>query len=331
MEARRKLFSYIGLFGMPSIFLTVNPDDLTNYRIVVYSMISPNGVSAAMENVNDLSDAQVLADFKMRSEARVKFPGLCAEEYEHIVILVIKHLFNWDMEKQQSNGIGIFAEISAFVLATEEQGRKTLHGHFLVFVKSWNQIMDQGCRSVHFFLGGAKCICEYANMRICIQINAYCTLQSFSTKQEIYRNYCPTLYSAIRYPCCRACWPSVLRKAATRRDDEAAPGGARPAACKVLFKAEDRAFATGGAVVLLYRLKASHFFKMVAAVSSIARHFLWCLVGLERLGSNLFLKFPVTVNAYTCPKIGLISSRCMILLVQFVEMIEARNAVPSTV
>ena len=49
------------------------------------------------------------------------------------------------------------------------------------------------------------------------------------------------------------------------------------------------------------------------------------------LGSNLFLEFPVTVNAYTRPKIGLTSSRCMILLVQFVEMIEASNAVPSTI
>jgi hypothetical protein len=47
--------------------------------------------------------------------------------------------------------------------------------------------------------------------------------------------------------------------------------------------------------------------------------------------SNLFLEIPATVNAYTCPKIGLISSRCMILLVQFVEMIEASNALPSTI
>ena len=34
---------------------------------------------------------------------------------------------------------------------------------------------------------------------------------------------------------------------------------------------------------------------------------------------------------WKCHKIGLTSSRCMILLVQFVEMIEASNAVPSTI
>ena len=31
----------------------------------------------------------------------------------------------------------------------------------------------QGCRSVHFLFLGAKGICEYANMQICMQINAY--------------------------------------------------------------------------------------------------------------------------------------------------------------
>ena len=140
MEARRTLFSYIIKFGLPCLFLTVSPDDLRNFRIVVYS--NKNGVVSGMENVTDLSDAEILADFQIRAEARVNHPGLCAEEYERIVHLVIKHLFNWDMEKQQSNGIGLFAEILAFVLATEEQVRKSLHGHFLIFVKCWQQILN---------------------------------------------------------------------------------------------------------------------------------------------------------------------------------------------
>jgi hypothetical protein len=141
MEARRTYFSFLMKFGLPSIFLTVSPDDLRNFRIVVYSLVGKKTVSGQM-NVNDVSDEQVLADFKFRSETRLKYPGLCAEEYERIVNLVIKHFFNWDVEKQRSNGVGMFAEILAFALATEEQGRKSLHGHFLVFVKGWKQILD---------------------------------------------------------------------------------------------------------------------------------------------------------------------------------------------
>ena len=91
-------------------------------------------------DMNELSQAQILVDFKTRSDARMNHPGLCAEEYERIVHLVMMYLFNWDIENQKSNGIGIFGKTQAFALATEEQGRKSLHGHFLLFVKGWNQM-----------------------------------------------------------------------------------------------------------------------------------------------------------------------------------------------
>jgi hypothetical protein len=122
-QARRVYFSLLISFGLPCIFLTVNPDDLRNFRIVVYSLTgSAPAVTADSINAADLRDDQILADFNMRREARVNHPGLCAEEYDRIVHLVIKHLFNWDMENQESNGMGLFARIEAFALATEEQG-----------------------------------------------------------------------------------------------------------------------------------------------------------------------------------------------------------------
>ena len=128
-------------FGLPAIFLTVTPDDLRNFRIVVYSC-------ARVEKVNgdyrptDFSNEDILTDFKFRRDARFQYPGLCAEEYRRIVDLVIKHIFNWDCEKKAANGIGLFAEVLAWCLATEEQARKSLHGHFLVFVKDWKTVLD---------------------------------------------------------------------------------------------------------------------------------------------------------------------------------------------
>ena len=80
MEARRTYFSFLIKFGLPSIFLTVSPDDLRNFRIVVYSLVGHEAVSGNVD-VNVLSDEQIIADFKFRSETRLKFPGLCAEEY----------------------------------------------------------------------------------------------------------------------------------------------------------------------------------------------------------------------------------------------------------
>ena len=52
-------------------------------------------------------------------------------------------MFNWDSKTQTSKGVGIFGELLAWCLATEEQGRKSLHGHYLVFIKNWNQIMNR--------------------------------------------------------------------------------------------------------------------------------------------------------------------------------------------
>jgi hypothetical protein len=69
--------------------------------------------------------------------------------------LVIKHLFNWDTATQTSKGIGLIGELLPWCLATEEQGRKSLHGHFLLFIKCWNRIMNilQGVKDQEHKLG----------------------------------------------------------------------------------------------------------------------------------------------------------------------------------
>jgi hypothetical protein len=54
----------------------------------------------------------------------------------------IKHLFKWDTKTQESNDVGLFGEVVAWCLAAKEQGQKSLHGHYLVFIKDWNQVMN---------------------------------------------------------------------------------------------------------------------------------------------------------------------------------------------
>jgi hypothetical protein len=142
LDARRIYFSFLMKFGIPAIFLTITPDDTRSFRVVVYSL-SPNKVSAYGEvDPKTFSESDILSDFNIRREARVQHPGLCAEEYQRLMELVIKHLFNWDIEKQKSNGMGLFGEVKAWCLATEEQGRKSLHGHYLVYIKNWNRVMN---------------------------------------------------------------------------------------------------------------------------------------------------------------------------------------------
>ena len=109
-------------FGIPAIFLTITPDDMRSFRIVVYSL-SPNQVSVHREvDSSTFSEPDILKEFNIRREAWVEHPGLCAEEYQRIMELVIKHIFNWDTENQTSKGMGLFGEVLARCLATEEQG-----------------------------------------------------------------------------------------------------------------------------------------------------------------------------------------------------------------
>jgi hypothetical protein len=142
LEARKVYFSYLMRYGNPTVFLTVTPDDQRSFRIVVYSAAKVEKQWGSIDT-NRLSDSDILADFKIRQQTRTEFPGLCAEEYRRIMDLVIKHIFQWDEDKQESTGVGLFGELVAWCAATEEQGRKTLHGHFLLFVKDWPTFVEQ--------------------------------------------------------------------------------------------------------------------------------------------------------------------------------------------
>ena len=140
-ENRKIYFSFLMRFGLPCIFLTVTPDDLRSVRVTVYSLVGKE-LEFGKVDVDSFSDQDILAEFRVRQEARVNYPGLCAWDYERIIQLVIKHIFSWDEQEQKSNGAGLFAELEAWTLANEEQGRKSLHGHFLLFVKNWNKLLS---------------------------------------------------------------------------------------------------------------------------------------------------------------------------------------------
>mmetsp|Transcript_3217 Transcript_3217/g.4948 ORF Transcript_3217/g.4948 Transcript_3217/m.4948 type:complete len:83 (+) Transcript_3217:131-379(+) len=62
-------------------------------------------------------------------------------EYEDIIELVIKVLFRWD-EKTHTGKKGIVGELLSFGDSTEEQCRKSLHGHFTHWVKDFNKMRD---------------------------------------------------------------------------------------------------------------------------------------------------------------------------------------------
>ena len=69
----------------------------------------------------------------------MNYPGACSLEFQNIMDIVIKSLFNWDTQKQVAKGPGIFGTVVAYAPADEKQSQKTLHRHIQLRVKEIDQ------------------------------------------------------------------------------------------------------------------------------------------------------------------------------------------------
>ena len=138
-QARTRMFSMIAKFGVPAVFFTVTPDDNGSFRIKVNACKE----SAGPPDINDaLADIKLDAD--IAREIREQYPGLCDFDFENILDLVIKHLIGWDESTGVANDTGgAFGVADAWSAAIEEQGRKTLHAHFLIWIKDWSYLLER--------------------------------------------------------------------------------------------------------------------------------------------------------------------------------------------
>ena len=84
-----------------------------------------------------MSPAQLEEELNELGAIRIKYPGLCALNFEFLLDIVLEYLVGDNCAKK-----GVFGIIDGFGVAVEEQGRKTLHAHILVYVKEWNKILE---------------------------------------------------------------------------------------------------------------------------------------------------------------------------------------------
>ena len=73
-------------------------------------------------------------------------PGACSLEFQNVMQILTECLLKWDTKTQSSKGKGILGTVIAFAGADEEQGRKTLHRHWQIWVKE----IDQNIRDCLF-------------------------------------------------------------------------------------------------------------------------------------------------------------------------------------
>ncbi len=75
----------------------------------------------------------------LRRDARINNPGACFLEFQSVMQILAECLLKWDTYTQTSKGKGILGTAIAFAGADEEQGSKTLHQHWQIWVEEIDQ------------------------------------------------------------------------------------------------------------------------------------------------------------------------------------------------
>jgi Helitron helicase-like domain at N-terminus len=71
---------------------------------------------------------------------KTTYPGLCALNFDYLLDIVLERIVG-----ANDNKSGLFGTLDAYGVAVEEQGRKTLHAHILVYISGWNKVLQETC------------------------------------------------------------------------------------------------------------------------------------------------------------------------------------------
>ena len=133
--ALRQIYALCDYNGFGDIFFSFTPCDECSFRVRLYAM---PGHTHGLPSL-DGTDADCFIDFKMRQNARQTYPGACSLEYQSAVQILLEVLFGWD-PKTGTGRKGIFGKLLAFAVGHEEQGRKTLHSHWTLWIRGFEII-----------------------------------------------------------------------------------------------------------------------------------------------------------------------------------------------
>lgn len=128
--ARNRFISLSHHYGCPKLLFTVTFDDSLDIRILTMSQtVDPLQWIASLQL---LPPAEMTRSMEHLHTTRHLYPGLCALNFEFLLDIVVNDILK----------AGYFGELQAYALAVEEQGRKTLHAHIIVYVSGWTKTLQ---------------------------------------------------------------------------------------------------------------------------------------------------------------------------------------------
>lgn len=126
-KARSEIRAYMGYFGVPSIFLTLNPNPIHS---PMFSAMMGDTEVDLQQLIPELPSAAIRAAWVAQD------PVTGAEFYQKAIDMIFEQLCGWDpATKSSTNEGGIFGQLRAFYGVSEYTDRGCLHGHFLLWLK----------------------------------------------------------------------------------------------------------------------------------------------------------------------------------------------------
>ena len=158
-SARLHAESMQHMFGLPSIFLTVTPDDDTNFLVEILTRRNIYGD----HKIENQSQDEIQNKMKQRTMLRLQFPGICSYFFELALQVVIEEVIGWDYKSMIpiKEKKGLFGNVEAFTCTIEEQGRTTLHGHFQIWVPLINKWRDDLFKTKRIMLNASRNIKKF--------------------------------------------------------------------------------------------------------------------------------------------------------------------------
>ena len=116
--------------------MTIAPDDDNSILVQILSGV----IVDSEERVEDLSDDDLTAKGRQRSELHIRYPGLSALFFELVLDIIIREVVGWNlMDESPTDKPGLFGIPQAVTAAVEEQGHGTLHIDILVWIREYNK------------------------------------------------------------------------------------------------------------------------------------------------------------------------------------------------
>lgn len=185
-------------FGLPNWFLTVTPDDENSVLLQVYSGKDISLKADSWEHVENLSDEELAVQGIQKKSLRIDYPGIAALNFENQRDAIIQHVLGWDTKKKCRTKVeGLFGKCRAFALSVEEQGRKSLHMHILIWIES----IDNAFSSI--FANKRK---REAEVFLCDEINrvSSCELigstERLSKRKKVFHHNDCVKFSSLKRP-----------------------------------------------------------------------------------------------------------------------------------